>query len=127
LFIQNTEDFFRSWISNLEGRRSFKAINWHQTCHAGSTVFKPKDFYKKSFRFSIVELSPTPILNRQEIWISHSATTSFNKQFDLLLNNLSENQFNGYKIICFEWGTSQTFSWYFESLDESTREYSQTI
>jgi transcription-repair coupling factor (superfamily II helicase) len=45
------------------------------------------------------------------------------KQFDLLLNNLSENHFNGSKIICFvRTMPRQSVSRYFETLDEANSE-----
>jgi transcription-repair coupling factor (superfamily II helicase) len=49
---------------------------------------------------------------------------SFNKQFDLLLNNLSENHFNGYKnyLCCSNDSQAERFHDIFESLDEESHE-----
>lgn len=49
---------------------------------------------------------------------------SFNKQFDLLLNNLSENHFNGYKnyLCCSNESQAERFHDIFESLDEEQHE-----
>jgi transcription-repair coupling factor (superfamily II helicase) len=59
-----------------------------------------KTFIKKALDFSIVELSVKPILESPINLNSTFSKPSFNKQFDLLLNNLSENQF-GYKNYLF--------------------------
>jgi transcription-repair coupling factor (superfamily II helicase) len=71
-----------------------------------------------------VELSVKPIFriaHKFEFYIQPQP--SFNKQFDLLLNNLSENQFNGYKTICFVLMTqAKRFHDIFESLDETNAE-----
>jgi transcription-repair coupling factor (superfamily II helicase) len=49
---------------------------------------------------------------------------SFNKQFDLLLNNLNENHFNGYKnyLFCSNESQADRFHDIFESLDEANHE-----
>jgi transcription-repair coupling factor (superfamily II helicase) len=101
---------------------AFEKLSGHQ-CHARSIIFKPKDFYKKALDFSIVELSVKPfrIAHKFEFYIQPQP--SFNKQFDLLLNNLSENQFNGYKTICFVlMRHKKRFHDIFESLDETNAE-----
>jgi transcription-repair coupling factor (superfamily II helicase) len=52
----------------------------------------------------------------------HTAT-SLNKQFDLLLNNLSENHFNGFKNYLFCSNDAQaSVSDIFETLDEANSE-----
>ncbi|MFY8068221.1 MAG: transcription-repair coupling factor, partial [Flavobacterium sp.] len=49
---------------------------------------------------------------------------SFNKQFDLLLNNLSENHFNGYKnyLCCSNENQASRFHDIFEDIDEANSE-----
>jgi hypothetical protein len=37
---QNSEDFFRSWISSLRAEEKLlKIVKGHQTCHARSIIF----------------------------------------------------------------------------------------
>jgi transcription-repair coupling factor (superfamily II helicase) len=77
-----------------------------------------------------VELSVKPIFriaHKFEFYIQPQP--SFNKQFDLLLNNLSENQFNGYKnyLFCSNEAQAKRFHDIFESLDETNAENIQTV
>jgi hypothetical protein len=53
---------------------AFENCQGHQTCHARSIIFKPKDFKKKALDFSIVELSVKPILE-SPINLNSTATT----------------------------------------------------
>jgi transcription-repair coupling factor (superfamily II helicase) len=70
-----------------------------------------------------VELSVKPILESPINLNSIQPQPSFNKQFDLLLNNLSENQFNGYKkLFCSNEAQAKRFHDIFESLDETNAE-----
>jgi transcription-repair coupling factor (superfamily II helicase) len=67
---------------------------------ARSIILNQKTFIKKALDFSIVELSVKPIFriaHKFEFYIH----TALIQQFDLLLNNLSENHFNGYKNYLF--------------------------
>jgi transcription-repair coupling factor (superfamily II helicase) len=84
-----------------------------------------KTFIKRALDFSIVELSAKPIFKIASKFEFHiQPQPSFNKQFDLLLNNLSENQFNGYKnyLFCSNEAQAKRFHDIFESLDETNAE-----
>ncbi len=59
-------------------------------------------FIKKAQAFSVVEMGNTAVFKNQKKFIFHiQPQPSFNKQFDLLLNNLSENHSNGIKNYLF--------------------------
>ena len=82
-------------------------------------------FLKKALDFTVVELSAKPLfktIKTFEFFIQPQP--SFNKQFDLLLNNLSENHSNGYKnyLFCSNEAQAARFHDIFESLDEANHE-----
>ncbi|MFL9844169.1 transcription-repair coupling factor [Flavobacterium rhizosphaerae] len=82
-------------------------------------------FVKKALDFTIAELGNTAVFKTKQVFEFHmQPQPSFNKQFDLLLNNLSDNQSNGYKNYIFCAGESQAnrFHDIFESLDEASHE-----
>ena len=84
-----------------------------------------KEFIKKSLDFSIVELSSAPFYKTKNAFDFYiKPQPSFNKQFDLLLNNLSENHFNGYKnyLFCSNDNQSKRFHDIFQTLDEANSE-----
>ena len=83
------------------------------------------EFIKKSLDFSIVELSSKPIYRTKSSFDFHiKPQPSFNKQFDLLLNNLNDNHFNGYKnyLFCSNEAQAKRFHDIFETLDEENSE-----
>jgi transcription-repair coupling factor (superfamily II helicase) len=82
-------------------------------------------FVKKALDFTIVELGSKAIFKTQKTFEYHiQPQPSFNKQFDLLLNNLSDNHGNGYKnyIFCSNEAQAKRFHDIFESLDEANHE-----
>jgi transcription-repair coupling factor (superfamily II helicase) len=82
-------------------------------------------FLKQALNFSVVELSNTAFFKTQKTFEFHlQPQPSFNKQFDLLLNNLSENHFNGITNFLFCSNESQAKRFYdiFESIDEENHE-----
>ncbi|MCV9927996.1 transcription-repair coupling factor [Flavobacterium sp. LS1R49] len=82
-------------------------------------------FIKKALDFSIVELASKPIFKTIKKYDFHiQPQPSFNKQFDLLLNNLSDNHFNGYKnyLFCSNDAQAKRFHDIFETLDEANSE-----
>ncbi|CAM2849503.1 transcription-repair coupling factor [Flavobacterium frigoris] len=127
LFIQNTEDLFSQLDKQFaRAEEAFEKLSKDIKHAAPEQLFlNQKTFIKRALDFSIVELSPKPIFkiaNKFEFHIQPQP--SFNKQFDLLLNNLSENQFNGYKnyLFCSNEGQAKRFHDIFASLDESNAE-----
>ena len=84
-----------------------------------------KEFLRKSLDFTVVELSRNPTFAITKSFEFHiQPQPSFNKQFDLLLNNLNENHFNGYKnyLFCSNNAQEKRFHDIFESLDEVNHE-----
>jgi len=82
-------------------------------------------FVRKSLDFTVVDLSLQPIFKiEQKIVFNTKPQPSFNKQFDLLLNNLSENHFRGYAnyLFCSNENQATRFHEIFESIDEANHE-----
>lgn len=82
-------------------------------------------FLRKVLDFSIIELSNNPFFKTNKNFEFHiQPQPSFNKQFDLLLNNLSDNHFNGYTnyLFCSNEAQANRFHDIFESLDEANAE-----
>ncbi|WP_396172306.1 transcription-repair coupling factor [Flavobacterium sp.] len=82
-------------------------------------------FLKKALDFSLVEMGNSSLFKTEKIFEFHmQPQPSFNKQFDLLLNNLNENHFNGYKnyLFCSNESQADRFHDIFESLDEANHE-----
>jgi transcription-repair coupling factor (superfamily II helicase) len=127
LFIQNTEDLFSQLDKQFaRAEEAFEKLSTDIKHATPDQLFlNQRTFIKRALDFSIVELSPKPIFKiakKFEFYIQPQP--SFNKQFDLLLNNLSENQFNGYKnyLFCSNEGQAKRFHDVFASLDETNAE-----
>ena len=82
------------------------------------------EFIKKALDFSIIELSKPTFRTKKTFEFFIQPQPSFNKQFDLLLNNLNDNHFNGYKnyLFCSNDAQAKRFHDIFESLDEANAE-----
>ena len=84
-----------------------------------------KTFLKKVIDFPIVELNNKSIFKVDKSFEFHiQPQPSFNKQFDLLLANLSENHDNGISnyILCSNESQSKRFHDIFQSIDEENHE-----
>lgn len=84
-----------------------------------------KSLLKKALDFTVVETGNGSVFNIDKTVEFHTKPQpSFNKQFDLLLNNLGENHFNGISNYLFCSGESQAHRFHdiFESLDEASHE-----
>ncbi|MGV9002412.1 transcription-repair coupling factor [Flavobacterium sp.] len=82
-------------------------------------------FLRQTLGFSVVELSNKPFFKCVKTFEFHiQPQPSFNKQFDLLLNNLSDNHFNGITnfLFCSNDSQAKRFHDIFESLDEENHE-----
>ncbi|MGV3697597.1 transcription-repair coupling factor [Flavobacterium sp.] len=82
-------------------------------------------FLRKALDFPIIELSNIPFFKTTRTFEFHiQPQPSFNKQFDLLLNNLGDNHFNGYTnyLFCSNEAQANRFHDIFESLDEENHE-----
>ena len=83
------------------------------------------EFLKKSLDFSVIEMGTARVFKTSKTFEFHlQPQPSFNKQFDLLLNNLNDNHFNGYKnyLFCSNDAQAKRFHDIFESLDEVNHE-----
>ncbi len=82
-------------------------------------------FLKKAPDFTIAEIGNHAIFDPEKTFeFSIQPQPPFNKQFDLLLGNLSENHFNGYKnyLFCSNETQAKRFHDIFESLDDVNHE-----
>jgi transcription-repair coupling factor (superfamily II helicase) len=93
-----------------------------------------KQFLKRALDFSVIELHINAVFKTDKKVEFHiQPQPSFNKQFDLLLNNLSENHFNGYKnyLCCSNENQASRFHDIFEDIDaensESVRKQYKTM
>ena len=80
-------------------------------------------FLHKAELFSTLELGKTALFKEAErVDFYIKPQPSFNKQFDLLLNNLNDNRANGLTniIFCTNEGQAQRFHDIFESIDEES-------
>jgi len=127
LWIQNAELLFSKLDKLFE-----KATEIYDNLNATVSHIEPeklflgqKEFIRKALDFPIVELASRPTFKTTKTFEFHiQPQPSFNKQFDLLLNNLSENHFNGYKnyLFCSNDAQAKRFHDIFESLDEANHE-----
>lgn len=127
LFIQNAENLLYE-LDKQFGRaeEAFEKLSKDIKHATPEQLFvNQKAFVKRALDFSIVELSSKPIFKIEKKFEFHiQPQPSFNKQFDLLLNNLSENQFNGFKnyLFCSNEAQAKRFHDIFETLDETNSE-----
>ncbi len=81
----------------------------------------PAAFQEKVTFFSIISCDPTAFFKTQETFVFQTKPQpSFNKQFDLLLDNLNEYHFGGFKnyLACANETQAKRFHDIFESLDQ---------
>ncbi|MFM2370162.1 MAG: hypothetical protein RL619_2483, partial [Bacteroidota bacterium] len=136
IFIQNTE-YFLSQLDKQFGKaeEAFAKLSQEIKRSTPEQLFlNQTEFIKRALDFSIVELSPTratangrskAIFRTTKKFEYHiQPQPSFNKQFDLLLNNLNENHFNGYinYLFCSNDAQAKRFHDIFETLDEANSE-----
>ena len=127
LFIQNTDLLF-SKLDQLFNRATeiFATMDATVKHVAPEELFLNQEaFIKKSLDFTVVEMGSKATYRTQKTFEFHvQPQPSFNKQFDLLLNNLNDNHFNGYKnyIFCSNEQQAKRFHDIFSSLDEANSE-----
>ncbi len=127
LFIQNTE-YLLSQLDILYGKANdaFEKLSKDLKHASPDELFlNQQSFLKKALDFTVVELGSKALFKAQKEFEFHiQPQPSFNKQFDLLLNNLSENHSNGYKnyLFCSNEAQAARFHDIFESLDEANHE-----
>ncbi|MES2487269.1 MAG: transcription-repair coupling factor, partial [Bacteroidota bacterium] len=127
LFIQNT-DALLAQLDVLYGKaiEAFDKLSKDIKHASPEELFlNQKTFLKKALDFTVVELGSQALFKTQKSFEFYiQPQPSFNKQFDLLLNNLSDNSNNGYKnyIFCANDAQAKRFHDIFESLDEANHE-----
>ncbi|MFV8365471.1 transcription-repair coupling factor [Flavobacterium sp. XS1P27] len=127
IFIQNTEDFLSQLDKQFgKAEEAFAKLSQEIQRSSPEQLFlNQAEFIKRALDFSIVELSSKAIFRTTKKFEFHiQPQPSFNKQFDLLLNNLNENHFNGYKnyLFCSNDAQAKRFHDIFETLDEANSE-----
>jgi transcription-repair coupling factor (superfamily II helicase) len=127
IFIQNTEDFLAQLDKQFgKAEEAFAKLSQEIKRSTPEQLFlNQTEFIKRALDFSIVELSSKAIFRTTKKFEFHiQPQPSFNKQFDLLLNNLNENHFNGYKnyMFCSNDAQAKRFHDIFETLDEANSE-----
>ncbi len=127
IFIQNTEGL-HSKLDTLfaKAEEGFKNLNGTIKHLEPEQLFlNQKAFIKKALDFTIVELGSKAIFRTNKTFEFHiQPQPSFNKQFDLLLNNLNDNHFNGIKnyLFCSNDAQAKRFHDIFQTLDEANHE-----
>ncbi len=127
IFIQNTEDFLSQLDKQFsKAEEAFAKLSQEIKRSSPEQLFlNQAEFIKRALDFSIVELSSKAVFRTtKKIEFHIHPQPSFNKQFDLLLNNLNENHFNGYKnhLFCSNDAQAKRFHDIFETLDEANHE-----
>jgi transcription-repair coupling factor (superfamily II helicase) len=127
LFIQNT-DALISKLDNLfaKAEEAYSKLTGEIKHLAPEQLFlNQKSFLKKALDFKVVEMGSKAIFNSNKTVEFHILPQpSFNKQFDLLLNNLNDNHFNGIKnyLFCSNEAQAKRFHDIFQTLDEANHE-----
>ncbi len=128
IFIQNT-DLLLTNLDKLFGKaeESFEKLSKDIKHASPEELFlNQKVFIKQALNFSIVELSNKPTFKIQDSFEFYAKPQpSFNKQFDLLMDNLKENRQNGIKnyLFCANEQQAKRFHDIFESMDEQNHEH----
>ena len=123
IFIQNTEDLFGQLDKHFaKAEEAFEKLSKDIKHATPDQLFvNQAAFIKRAVDFSVVEFGSKAIFRTTKAFDYHiKPQPSFNKQFDLLLNNLNENHFNGYKnfLFCSNDAQVKRFQVIFENLDE---------
>ncbi len=127
LFIQNS-DYLFSKLDYLFGRATEIFASTDTTIQhvkPEELFLNQEEFIKKALHFTIAEIGSKATFKIEKSFEYHiRPQPSFNKQFDLLLNNLNENHFNGYRnyIFCSNDQQAKRFHDIFESIDEENSE-----
>ena len=127
LFIQNPELLFTQ-LDKLfsKASESFDKLDSGVKHVSPDELFiDRKSFLKKALDFTLVEMGSNPTFKSdQSFEFAIHPQPSFNKQFDLLLNNLNQNHFDGIKnyLLCSNDTQAKRFHDIFESLDEANSE-----
>lgn len=136
LFIQNTEALGQQLNKLFEkAHEAFGKLSSDLKHATPEELFlNEKQFLHKALDFSIVELHAKPVFKSEKKFEFHiQPQPSFNKQFDLLLNNLSDNHANNIinYLFCSNENQAARFHDIFEDIDseqhETTRKQYKTL
>lgn len=86
-------------------------------------------FLKRALDFSVIELDKTPLFKSEKTIVFHTLPQpSFNKQFDLLLHNLHDNEANGIKnyLFCSNDNQAKRFKEIFNDIDEENHNHTNS-
>lgn len=127
VFIQNTEGLLSQLDKQFaKAEEAFEKLSKDIKHATPEQLFlNQEQFVKRALDFSVVELASKAIFKTTKKFEFHTQPQpSFNKQFDLLLNNLNDNHFNGYKnyLFCSNDNQAKRFHDIFETLDEANSE-----
>jgi transcription-repair coupling factor (superfamily II helicase) len=122
LILQNTEVLVTQFEKLYEkATEAFDKLSKEIKHNSPEELFiNEKVFLKKALDFSILEIGNATTFNSSTtIDFNTKPQPSFNKQFDLLLNNLNENHFNGIKnyLFCSNEGQANRFQDIFNDID----------
>ena len=128
LLIQNT-DLLLTNLDKLfiKAQESFDKLSKDIKHATPDELFvNSQTFLKQAINFSVIELNSKPIFKIQESFeFITKPQPSFNKQFDLLMEDLKANRQNGIKnyLFCANEQQSKRFHDIFESMDEQYHEH----
>ncbi|MEZ4838259.1 transcription-repair coupling factor [Flavobacterium sp.] len=127
LFVQETEMVLSQFDKLFDkATEAFgKLSNQIKQASPEELFINQSSFVKKALDFSLVEIGLKSFFKTEKTIEFHTKPQpSFNKQFDLLLNDLNENHFNGIKnyLFCSNENQANRFHDIFESLDEENHE-----
>ena len=86
-------------------------------------------FLKRALDFAIIELDKKTIFKSEQAFVFHtSPQPSFNEQFDLLLNNLHDNDFNGISnyLFCANENQAKRFKEIFADIDQENHNHTNS-
>ena len=127
LFLQNTEVILAQLAKLFDkAEEAFDKLPKElQHAKPEELFINHKSFMKKATNFTVVEIGNSELFTfDQKFEFYIQPQPSFNKQFDLLLNSLNENHFNGIQnyLFCANEGQANRFHDIFQSIDEENHE-----
>ena len=127
LILQNT-GFIGQQLNRLfeKATETFSKLNTEINHATPEELFvNEAAFLKKALDFSVIELDKNPVFKTEKTITFHTLPQpSFNKQFDLLLHNLHDNEANGIKnyLFCSNANQANRFKEIFADIDEENHE-----
>ncbi len=131
VFLKN-EELFSSAIDNLfkKATEAFNAIDSEIKRAKPSELFSTSELLKEQLNdFTKVQLKNSSISDSTSISFSTKPQPSFNKQFNLLIENLNENTEKGYKnyIFCSSEQQAKRFQDIFEDAQQNVEQFETIV